>query len=42
MEYIKSQSKIKTQKYRIDEITKNKIYNYFKFTIDKWQYNFET
>jgi hypothetical protein len=37
--YIKSQKKIKTQKYEIDEITRNKIYNYFKFTIDKWKYS---
>ena len=37
--YIKSQSKIKTHKYEIDEITKDKIYNYFKFAIDKWGYN---
>jgi hypothetical protein len=39
IKYIKSQSVIKTQKYKIDEETKNKIYNYFKFTIDKWGYD---
>jgi hypothetical protein len=37
--YINSQSRIKTQKYEIDENIKNKIYNYLKFTIDKWGYN---
>ena len=36
--YIKSQSKIKTSKYYIDEGTKNRIYNYLKYTIDKWNY----
>jgi hypothetical protein len=39
MKYIQSQSKIKTQKYNIDEKTKNKIYNYFKYAIDKWNYD---
>jgi hypothetical protein len=39
IKYINSQSVIKTQKYEIDEVTKNKIYNYFKSTIDKWDYN---
>lgn len=39
MKYIQSQSKIKTQKYTIDEKTKNKIYNYFRYTIDKWNYD---
>ncbi len=36
--YIKSQSRIRTQKYDIDEEYKNKIYNYLKLTIDKWHY----
>jgi hypothetical protein len=39
--YIKSQTKIKTQKYKIDKKTKDKIYSFFKFTIDKWDYNID-
>ena len=36
--YIKSQEKIKTSKYVINEELKNKIYSYFKETIDLWGY----
>jgi hypothetical protein len=39
LKYIQSQSKIKTQKYIINEKTKNMIYNYFRYTIDKWNYD---
>jgi len=39
IKYIESQSKIKTNNYKFDDKTKNLIYNYFKFTIDKWKYN---
>ncbi len=39
VKYINSQSRIKTSKYEIDEGAKNRIYNYLKFTIDKWGYN---
>ena len=38
-EYIKSQSKIKTYKYKIDEESKQKIYGYLKYTIDLWGYD---
>ena len=36
--YIKTQKNVRTCKYNIDEELKNKIYNYFKFTIDQWGY----
>ena len=37
--YIASQSKIKTHKYKIDPQLKEKIYDYLKFTIDRWEYD---
>jgi len=37
--YIDSQSKIKMNNYSIDEQLKNKIYKYFKDTIDLWGYD---
>lgn len=37
--YIDSQSKIRAYKYSIDEQLKNKIYEYFKYTIDLWGYD---
>jgi len=30
---------MKTYKYSIDEQLKNKIYEYFKYTIDLWGYD---
>ncbi|HEC82109.1 MAG TPA: sulfotransferase [Thermoplasmatales archaeon] len=38
-EYIKTQSKIKTYKYKIDKDLKQKIYNHLKQTIDLWKYD---
>ncbi len=38
-EYIKSQSKVKVSKYKIDEDLKQKIYGYLKYTIDLWGYD---
>ena len=37
--YIKSQQKIKTYSYTIEDKTKEKIYNYLKDTIDMWGYS---
>ena len=36
--FIEMQKDIKPHEYVIDEQLKEKIYNYFKFTIDKWGY----
>ncbi len=36
--YIKTQFKVNTHKYNLDEKQKNKIYKYFKKTIELWQY----
>ena len=38
-EYIKSQSKVKVSKYKIDDALKQKIYGYLKYTIDLWGYD---
>ena len=38
-EYIASQSKIKPHVYKFDEELKEKIYNYWSYTIDKWGYD---
>lgn len=37
--FISLQSSIKPHEYLIDEQLKEKIYNYFKFTIEKWGYD---
>lgn len=37
--FIAMQSEIKPHKYVIDDKLKKKIYNYFRFTIDKWGYD---
>lgn len=37
--YVAAQSSIKPHIYTIDEQLKEKIYRYFKFTIDKWGYD---
>ncbi len=38
-QYIAAQSAIKPHTYTFDEQLKEKIYRYFKFTIDKWEYD---
>ncbi|MBR8833010.1 MAG: sulfotransferase [Stigonema ocellatum SAG 48.90 = DSM 106950] len=38
-QYIDSQSGYETNKYSFDEETIKKVYDSWKFTIDKWQYN---
>jgi omega-hydroxy-beta-dihydromenaquinone-9 sulfotransferase len=38
-QYITSQKSVKTHNYKIDDELKEKIYRYFKTTIDAWGYN---